>query len=100
MTFEELCRIFREHGIPDDAHLLSDSGWECDETEMDGIWFNRERNEVVFTQGGWTERECSKYAKRPGWVLIACEPEPTPEEIQAKRARAKLVRARLLRKHK
>lgn len=50
MTFGEVKRIFEQNNIPDSAKLMSDSGWECDATDMDGIYYNRAQNVVVFTQ--------------------------------------------------
>lgn len=32
--------------------LLSDSGWECGETEMNGIFYNKQLNHIIFTQTG------------------------------------------------
>ncbi len=46
--FKELCQ---QNNIPDDVELLSDSGWECGETDMDGVWYSKEANCIVFTQG-------------------------------------------------
>lgn len=51
MTFEKLAKIIKENNIPEDVHLMSDSGWECCATEMDGVWYAAEDNEIVFTQG-------------------------------------------------
>ena len=51
MTFGKLKEILEKNNIPDNAILLSDSGWECDATDMDGIYYKREENIVVFTQG-------------------------------------------------
>lgn len=50
MTFEKLSKLIEENDIPKDVHLQSDSGWECSETEMDGVWYNRETNTMIFTQ--------------------------------------------------
>lgn len=50
MTFEQLNKIIKENNIPENVHLLSDSGWECDATEMDGIYYNKNENVIVFTQ--------------------------------------------------
>lgn len=55
MTAEELINIFRRNNIPNDAILMSDSGWECFATDMDGVYYNKLENTVVFTQ------EISKY---------------------------------------
>lgn len=51
MTFKELQTIIKDNNIPDDVHLTSDSGWECDATEMDGVYYNETLNKIVFTQG-------------------------------------------------
>ena len=76
MTFAQLNELIKKHNIPVDVHLLSDSGWECDETEMNGVWFNRERNEIIFTQGDFLEPKHSKYGKIPGWELLHHEKVP------------------------
>ena len=52
MTLKLLKEICERNNIPEDARLLSDSGWECDETEMDGVWYEPMCNVVIFTQGG------------------------------------------------
>lgn len=67
MTYALLTEIIEENHIPKNVKLMSDSGWECDETEMDGIFYNKENNTLIFTQNGslydrWCERE--------GWVCI------------------------------
>lgn len=50
MTFAELNKIIEDNNIPHDVKLMSDSGWECGATDMDGVYYNREKNEIVFTQ--------------------------------------------------
>ena len=55
MTLELLNKICEKYDIPKNVTFLSDSGWECGPTEMDGIYYNREKNLIVFTQ------EISKY---------------------------------------
>ena len=50
MTFAKLNKIIEENHIPHDVKFMSDSGWECDATNMDGIFYNREKNEIIFTQ--------------------------------------------------
>lgn len=52
MTLEKLSEIMKEHNIPGDVRLMSDSGWECDATDMDGIFYNKKENILVFTQEG------------------------------------------------
>lgn len=34
MTLELFNQIMKENGIPDNAELMSDSGWDCKETSM------------------------------------------------------------------
>lgn len=65
MTVENLFNIIKKYDIPNNAILVSNSGWECSETDMDGVYYNRIGNTVVFTQ------EFSKYDKyynSPEWV--------------------------------
>lgn len=52
MTFELLNKIIEENNIPQDVHLMSDSGWEYDETEINGVYYNRKENVLIFTQCG------------------------------------------------
>ena len=41
MTAGELINIFKQNNIPNDAILMSDSGWECSATDMDGVYYNK-----------------------------------------------------------
>lgn len=50
MTLQELNNICNKNNIPDDVKLLSDSGWECYETEMDGVYYSKKDNTIIFTQ--------------------------------------------------
>ena len=66
MTVGELFSIFTQNNIPNDAILMSDSGWECCATDMDGVYYNKLKNVVVFTQ------EFSKYNRYYGsndWIV-------------------------------
>jgi len=65
MTFELLLRIIKENEIPHDVILRSNSGWECDPTEMDGVWYDSEKNIIHFTQSGW-----SSYEEEQGFKLL------------------------------
>lgn len=51
MTFELLNKIIDKYNIPHNVHFMSDSEWECNATEMNGIWYNRKENILIFTQG-------------------------------------------------
>lgn len=55
MTVGELFNIFKQNDIPNDAVIMSDSGWECCATDTDGVYYNKLKNIVVLTQ------EISKY---------------------------------------
>ena len=57
MTMELLERIMEENNIPKDVHFMNDSGWECDPTEMNGVFYNRQSNTIIFTQSGTSDRE-------------------------------------------
>ena len=61
MTFEKLSKLIEKYKIPKEVHLLSDSGWECSETEMEGVYYNEKENVIVFTQ---EISEYEKYDKR------------------------------------
>lgn len=50
MTFEKLEKIIKNNGIPKNVHLMSDSGWEVSQTEMDGVWYDEKENTIIFTQ--------------------------------------------------
>ena len=52
MTFQKLFNILTQYNIPFNVHIMSDSGWECGPTEMNGIWYNQKENLLIFTQGG------------------------------------------------
>lgn len=72
---ELLERIIKENNIPKDVHFMSDSGWECDPTEMDGVFYNRQSNTIVFTQGGLSER------RYEGLLKIRREESETPPPV-------------------
>ena len=50
MKLNTLLKLINKHNIPDDVLLRSDSGCECDATDMDGVYYNRKLNVIVFTQ--------------------------------------------------
>ena len=70
MTFKELKKLLEDNHIPDDVHFESDSGWECGPTEMDGVFYNKEKNTIVFTQGWGTNDD---YEKLDGWETLKNE---------------------------
>ena len=50
MTYKELTEIIQSYNIPEDVTLKSDSGWEIDATDMDGVFYDQIENEMVFTE--------------------------------------------------
>ncbi len=50
MTIKLLKEIFVKCNIPDDVTLMSDSMWECDETDMNGVYYNQKTKTIIFTQ--------------------------------------------------
>ena len=50
MKLNKLLELINKHNIHDNVLLRSDSGWECDATDMDGVYYNRKLNVIVFTQ--------------------------------------------------
>jgi len=67
MTFKRLKRIIDKNNIPYNVQLLSDSGWECSSTEMDGIYYNKKENKIIFTQ---EENEFERYADNKDYVAL------------------------------
>ena len=65
MTFGKLKKILEKNNIPDNAILISDSGCEYSATDMDGIYYNKEKNIVVFTQGD----DCYNPKNHGVWTL-------------------------------
>lgn len=50
MTYGELKKILEDNNIPDSVKFESDSGWECDPTDMNGVFYNKDENTIIFTQ--------------------------------------------------
>lgn len=67
MTYELLTKIIEENHIPKNVKLMSDSGWECSETAMDGIYYNKEENTLIFTQEG---DKYDGWHLKEGWICI------------------------------
>lgn len=72
MTFDILQKIIKKNNIPIDVRLTSDSGWECDATEMDGLYYNKAKNEIVFTQCG---DKYDRYYESKEWENIYSKEE-------------------------
>ena len=71
MTFQELNKLIKDNNIPYDVKLLSDSGWECDPTDIDGVYYNRKENHLVFTQTYMNEPlSRHNYAKDNSYICL------------------------------
>ena len=69
MTYKELKEILTRNNIPEDTTLMSDSGWECCATDMDGIYYNEKLNVVVFRQDIDSKFE-REYTEENGWKVL------------------------------
>lgn len=74
MTLELLNKIYEENNIPKDALLMSDSGWECSASDMDGVFYSKEHNTVFITQGSWSE-VAHGYNNDPGDCVLIYVPD-------------------------
>ena len=74
MTLELLNKIYEENNIPKDALLMSDSGWECWASDMDGVFYSKEHNTVFITQGGWSD-VARGYKHDPGDCVLIYVPD-------------------------
>lgn len=50
MIFSILNKVVSNNGIPEDAELRSDSGWECSDTEISMIYYNSKTNVLMLTR--------------------------------------------------
>lgn len=62
MTIGKLRGLILQAGGNDETKILSDSGWECSETECDGVMYHEGRNEVVLQQSAECVLSVSKYS--------------------------------------
>lgn len=67
MTLFDLLETLNRNNIPQDAKIMSDSGWECSVTDVNGLYYNAKQNTVVLVQ---FVAENSKYLKKKDWVAL------------------------------
>ena len=72
LTFGKLEKIIKKYNIPSDVVFYSDSGWECGETDMCGLFYSREKNTIVFTQNLGVVGYPTKY-ELDGYMFIPLE---------------------------
>lgn len=68
LTFEELNYLIDEYKIPHNVKLQSNSGWECGETDICGIYYNQKENTIIFTQN-FSDFE-NNYVEENGWIKL------------------------------
>ena len=69
MTFKKLQKLIKQYNIKEDVKLMSDSGWEVDETEMDGVYYNQRLNIIIFTQS-FEPTSVYDYNKDKDWIKL------------------------------
>lgn len=47
ITVEKLIELMKENNIPMNAKLTSDSGWECCATDVESVFYDSAKNEIV-----------------------------------------------------
>lgn len=50
MTFKEMKDLLEKNNIPDDAQMLSNSGWECGATSVEACYYSSSKNEIHLVQ--------------------------------------------------
>lgn len=88
MTFEQLQKIISDNNIPHDVKLLSDSGWECGFTNMDGVFYNKKENHIIFTTG---HIECDSYLFNVDYECLHLEPGVFEEFIDLLKNRREYI---------
>lgn len=79
MTYGKLRELIVKHNIPYSVKLMSDSGCEYDTTEINGVYYNRKENIIVFAQDAYPPN--TDYDELPDWELLYGEyPEWCKEE--------------------
>ena len=68
MTYIELTELIKLHNIPENVKLQSDSGWEVDATDMNGVFYNPIENIIVFTMSPEDSRY--KFYEQKPWMKL------------------------------
>ena len=51
MEVRDFLAVLKEHNIPEDVKILSDSGWECGATDIEAVYYNKKENYITLVQG-------------------------------------------------
>lgn len=52
MTLQELEKLCKKNNIPKNAELICDSGWECEGTQVEDVFYDSTNNLLILTQEG------------------------------------------------
>lgn len=72
ITVGVLIELLISNGIDSKAAIMTDSGWECDETEVDAIYYNPKTNVLMLTRKFGNEQA---YADCDDWELLWKHPK-------------------------
>lgn len=72
ITVGVLIELLISNGIDSKAAIMTDSGWECDETEVDAIYYNPKPNVLMLTRKFGNEQA---YADCDDWELLWKHPK-------------------------
>lgn len=50
MSLGQFNALMKKHNIPDDATIMSDSGWECSESDCGGVFYSTSANTIILTR--------------------------------------------------
>lgn len=72
ITVGSLIGITVTCGVPSDAAIMTDSGWECDATEVNLVYYNAKTKVLMLTReyGNYEQ-----YADSDDWKLLWKHPE-------------------------
>ena len=82
MTFKDLFKIIKDNNIPDNVILRSDSSLECDDTEMNGVWYNAIKNTIIFTQNNQPSYDMTNNIEN--WKCLSVDYEFKPTKLPYK----------------
>lgn len=51
MTLKEFGKLCEKNNIPEDAELIGDSGWECDGTQVEAVFYDSTNKPFDFNTG-------------------------------------------------
>lgn len=74
MTLKNFISLTKKYNIPDDALIMSDSGWECCATDCAGVFYSKKFNKIVLTQKFYVVDKCmyssDHYAKSEDFIEL------------------------------